>query len=125
MKKAICLLLLLSSCSATQEGWFQYEPVVDLRGVKADKYQHDLHECYGYADKVDVVGEFVRKTGTAILIGGAGGAAIGAISGQAATGAALGAGVGGLIGEDTTSARRRQELIINRCLIGRGYKFLG
>lgn len=124
-KSLIAIALLLTSCSATQPGWFQYQPVVDTQGVNYDRYLADLGQCYAFADQIDVLGDFVLNVGQAALVGAAGGAAIGAIGGSAATGAALGAGIGGLVGEGNIDARRRQELVINRCLIGRGYKFLG
>ncbi len=124
-KTVVILLVALAGCSATQEGPFQYQPIVDMKGVDQAKYDRDMAECYGYADKVDVLGDFVQSVGTAALVGAAGGAAIGAVGGSAGAGAALGGGIGGLVGEGNISARHRQELIINRCLINRGYKFLG
>jgi len=104
-----------------------YQPVVDMQGVDQYKYQQDLAACRQYADQVNPV----EDAGIDALIGAAGGAALGAatgaIVGSPAYGAAAGAAAGGIggAGYGGVKGAERQKAIINKCLIGRGYKVLG
>ncbi len=113
--------LLLAACATT------YTPVVDTKGINAAKYERDLNECRALADQVDLV----EDSGTNALIGAgvgaAGGAALGAISGDAGIGAATGAVLGAFGGGGATAlkVKERQKNIMDNCLKGRGYKVLG
>jgi len=115
------IVLMVTACAST------YQPVVDMQGVDHYKYQRDLAECRGYAEKVSPF----EDAGIGTLLGAAGGAALGAATGAAvgspASGAALGAAAGGIggAGYGGLSAAERQKAIINNCLKGRGYKVLG
>lgn len=114
--------LLLSACASQN-----YQPVIDTKGVKMDKYQNDLAECRRLADQVDVAGDTATDTAIGAVAGAAGGALLGAITGNAGTGAAIGAAAGGIGGAGTGAigSNQRQKNIINNCLKGRGYKVLG
>ncbi len=104
-----------------------YEPIVDMKGVDAARYQADLDECRQYADHVDVGTS--AGTGAAIgaAIGAATGAAVGAITGSPGTGAAVGAAGGGTTGLFGGGLRggEKQRQVIRNCLRGRGYSVLG
>lgn len=118
---SIAGILLVAACAST------YQPVVDMKGVDYYKYQQDLSECRGYAEKVNPL----EDAGIGTLLGAAGGAALGAATGAAvgspATGAAFGAAAGGLggAGYGGLTGADRQKTIINNCLKERGYKVLG
>ena len=112
---------MLSACADT------YQPVIDPKGVDMGNYQNDLLECRQLAQQVDASGNTATDAGIGALGGAALGAVVGAIGGNAGAGAAIG-GVTGLAGGAASggiSNTQRQKMIINRCLIGRGYKVLG
>ncbi|MCA8907524.1 MAG: hypothetical protein KDA49_08240 [Rhodospirillaceae bacterium] len=89
-------------------------------------YQHDLAECQGYADQVNV-GQEAMGTG---LLTAATGAALGAIAGAfgggAGRGAALGASLGGVTGGvgGGVNAYDRRGAVLRQCLANRGYAVL-
>ena len=94
------------------------DPIIDERGVDMVKYQQDLAECRGYAEKVSVT----EGTAKGAAVGAIVGAAAGAISGDAAKGA----GYGGLSGgtQSGLGNKREQERIVQRCISKRGYTVL-
>lgn len=114
-------VLTLSACASS------YDPVVDPKHTNMANYDRDLTECHALADKVDVLKETFIGVGGGGLLGGAGGAALGAMSGNAGQGAAAGAllGAGAIGGTGYQAVYLRQLTIINNCLKGRGYKLLG
>ncbi|MCB9957374.1 MAG: glycine zipper family protein [Rhodospirillaceae bacterium] len=89
-------------------------------------YQHDLAECQGYADQVNV-GQEAMGTG---LLTAATGAALGAIAGAfgggAGHGAAIGASLGGVSGGvgGGVNAYDRRAGVLRQCLANRGYAVL-
>lgn len=111
---SIPALLFLSACAST------YQPVVDMKGVKAEKYQRDLMECRNYAMQVDPANQAIA------------GALIGAALGAALTGsiddsyALSGAGTGAVAGAAAGVGKGAQDqvTIINNCMRGRHYKVL-
>lgn len=115
-------LMLVAACAAET-----YQPVVDLKGSDAGKYQQDLAECRSLASQVDVAGDSATNALIGAGVGAALGAALGAVTGAPAAGAALGAGAGGIgAGAGTgVSKNERQKKIIDNCLSRRGYNVLG
>jgi hypothetical protein len=97
-----------------------------MKGVGSARYEQDLAECRGYAEQVSPAGEAVVGGGLAAALGAAIGAIAGAFGGSAGRGAAMGAGIGGVSGTAAGGAGgvSRQQEVIDRCLIGRGYKVL-
>ena len=109
------IALILSSCAGAN-----YRPIVDNKGVDLNKYEADLKECQAYAQQAMGAGE-------GAAIGGAAGAGLGAILGAIAGASKMrSAGIGGVTGVVAGGAHgeKGQHEVINRCLIGRGYKVL-
>jgi outer membrane lipoprotein SlyB len=99
-----------------------YRPLIDTKGVDLSKYESDLVACQAYARTQSGAGEGAAK-------GAAVGAAVGAVLAGVAgrdydTGAA--ARVGGVTGaaRGAQRANNDQEMVIKRCLQGRGYSVL-
>lgn len=94
------------------------EPIVDTKGVDMSVYEADLAECSAYGDQIQA-GEGVAK-------GAAGGAVVGAAAGAISGDAGKGAGYGGIWGATRSglSADREKQMVVKRCLRGRGYKVL-
>lgn len=111
---SIPVLFLLSACAST------YQPVVDMKGVKAEKYQRDLTECRNYAMQIDPANQAIEGA----LIGAALGAALTASinDSYALTGAGAGAVSGAAAG--VGKGAQDQVTIINNCMKGRHYKVL-
>ena len=111
--------LVIASLAFLAVGCAGYRPIVDMKGVDQAQYERDLSECQQYAEQVNVAGE----TATSGAIGAGVGGAIGAVtSGRVGTGAAVGAIVG--VASGGSHAASGQKQVINRCLIGRGYRVL-
>jgi len=103
-----------------------YEPIVDMKGVDAARYQQDLAECRTYAERVSPAGEAATGGLLGAGIGAALGAIVGAFGGGAGGGAAIGASVGGAGGAASGGLHgvEGQKQVINNCLRGRGYSVL-
>jgi len=112
---------LIAGCATNQMG-ASYRPIIDSRGVDANKFESDLRDCQQYAAQTASAAE-----------GAVAGAAAGALLGAALAAAAgsrysrsqharVGA-VGGLVGA-AAEAETNQRNIIRRCLSGRGYSVL-
>ena len=118
----ILVVVILALCTAACSSG----PIVDMKGVDQERYEHDLAECRQYADQVDVA----RSAGGGALLGAAGGAAVGAvvgaITGSPGTGAAVGGGAGGTSGlfAGGASGANKKERVVRNCLRGRGYSVL-
>jgi hypothetical protein len=113
-KAVIGLLVLggLSGCSAHPE------PIVDTKGVDMSRYETDLEECSAYAEQIHME--------KGVAKGAAGGAVVGAATGAISGNAAEGAGYGGIWGATRSGleADDDKQLVVKRCLRGRGYKVL-
>lgn len=98
------------------------DPIVDMRGVDAEKYGQDLAECEQYARQVNTGGEAAEQAAVGAVVGGA----IGAILGDSHT-AERTAGVGAVSGatRGAERAEHRKERVLHSCLRGRGYRVLG
>ncbi|MEO1595942.1 MAG: glycine zipper family protein [Pseudomonadota bacterium] len=105
-------VFLLAACAAHPD------PIIDERGVNMAQYEKDLAECKSYAENINVA------EGTAK--GGAVGAVVGAAAGAIGGDAGRGAGYGGLAGATRSGLdnKREQEVVVKRCVRGRGYKVL-
>ena len=117
MKKIVVsavLLLNVMGCA--------HEPIVDRKGVDEAAYQSDLVECRALAEAVDTPSAALEGGVVGAAIGGAVGAILGN-SHDAGRGAGLGSIAGG--GKGLTSAERRRQEVLYRCLKGRGYRVLG
>lgn len=119
--KNILILFLISTLLVSCAG-SNYRPIVDTKGVNLEKYETDLAQCQEYAKQS-------LGTGESAAIGAVGGAAVGALLGaitgnkiNARTTGEVGA-VAGAIGAGA-KGEQNQRSIINKCLIGRGYKVL-
>lgn len=104
--------LVLTACASHPD------PIIDQRGVNMAQYEKDLAECKSYAEGISVA------EGTAK--GGAVGAVVGAAAGAIGGDAGRGAGYGGLAGATRSGLdnKREQEVVVKRCIAGRGYKVL-
>jgi hypothetical protein len=116
MKKTMCALLALSLA-----GCASYQPVVDTKGVDMNVYQVDLKECQAYAEQVNVGGQATAGAGAGALMGALLGAAIGG-RGAAGYGAKIGAAEG--VGIGAAHGASSQVQVIQKCMVGRGYKVL-
>jgi outer membrane lipoprotein SlyB len=106
------LFAVLAACAAHPD------PIVDMKGVNPDQLARDWADCEGYSDQV-VVGQGVaRGAGVGGAVGAAGGAIHDDVGRGAATGALIGATRSGL------KADREKQQVFKRCLRGRGYKVL-
>jgi outer membrane lipoprotein SlyB len=97
-----------------------------MKGVNSSRYEDDLDECRLYAEQVSPTREAMVGGGLAAAVGATIGAIAGAFGGSAGTGAATGAAIGGVSGTAAGGAGgvSQQQQVIDRCLIGRGYKVL-
>jgi outer membrane lipoprotein SlyB len=105
-------LMILSACSAYPD------PIIDERGVNMVSYDADREECESYADPISV-GQGAAK-------GAAGGAAVGAATGAISGDIYSGAGYGAIFGATRygNEADREKQMVVKRCLMGRGYRVL-
>lgn len=117
---AALALLVFTGC-ASVEDLTGNNPIVDTQGVNMATYNRDLNECQAYADEVQIAEKAASGAVTGAVVGGVIGAAVGN-SDTAKRGAGVGAVAGGArgIGEGI----RERELVVKRCLIGRGYRVL-
>lgn len=121
MKKLVTMLVvaaMLSACATSQS----YRPVVDMKGVDANRYEVDLKECREYAFHV-------AGPGTGAVVGAVVGALFGAAVSRAAgsqydAGAAarVGAVLGGASGAGSGAVNEMN--VLHQCLRGRGYHVL-
>lgn len=93
-------------------------PIIDKRGVDMSQYTRDLAECYEYANGVSVA----EGTARGAAVGAAIGAAVGSISGNTGEGAGYGAASGGL--RSGLRNKGTKEMVVKRCISGRGYRVL-
>jgi hypothetical protein len=94
------------------------EPIIDTRGVDMAIYEADLAECSEYSKQIE------PEKGVAK--GAAGGAVVGAATGAISGNVGEGAGYGGIWGATRSGldADRDKQMVVKRCLRGRGYKVL-
>ena len=120
----IAIVALLSGCSSISG----YTPVVDTYGDRnAANLQYDMAQCEAIAKQTSSVGSnSLQQGGVGALIGGAGGAALGAIVGNPALGAAAGATVGGIGGaaKGGFESDAQYKRVFNNCLRNRGHAVL-
>lgn len=117
----VILVFFLSACSSNQRAPGQTGVIVDTKGIDMSSYEADLDDCYSYADQVPV-GE---KAATGAVIGAAVGGVIGAVVGDSRTAeraATVGAVSGGVKG--TGRGLSERDLVVKRCMQGRGYRVL-
>lgn len=114
MKKPVLLLLLVAGCAS--------DPIVDRKGLNEVKYRQDLAECRTYAEEVSTAKEAAERGAVGVAVGAVFGSIIGnsSTAGRVAGAGAVSGGTGGAL-----SAEERKELIVFRCLKGRGYRILG
>ena len=100
VKAAVLTSAVIVGGCATYGGW---EPTVDpYNDRNPAMIQQDAEQCKMLARQAGSTGtESLKGAGAGALIGGAGGAALGAITGNPATGAAIGATIGGIGGATT------------------------
>jgi len=121
MKKtiaALAVLAALTGCATAPRG-ATYRPLIDTQHIDAVKYEADLSDCQAYARQV--MGAQDRAIAGAIF-GALLGAAVGRNTGYANQLAGWGA-LGGAA-EGANQGSQSQEIIIGRCLNGRGYSVL-
>jgi len=125
-RRASFFLIVLSTLNvggcATYTGW---EPVVDpATDRNPAMIQQDTAECKMLARQAGSTATEAMKGGVAgALIGGAGGAALGALTGNAGRGAAIGAaagGIGGAAQQGASGDEQYKRAFIN-CMRGRGH----
>lgn len=117
---ALVSMATITSC-ATIEDLTGNNPIVDQRGVNLGQYDQDLVECRLYADEVEIA----QKAGAGAVSGAVVGGVFGAVWGNSDT-AKRGAGVGAVAGtaRGVGEGLRDREMVIKRCLMGRGYRVL-
>lgn len=87
--------------------------------------QQDIAECEQLAKRsANVVGETVKGAGVGALIGAAGGAIVGAFTGNPGTGAGIGAAAGGFGGATYKglSSDQRYKQAFDNCMANRGHR---
>ena len=94
------------------------DPIVDTKGVDAERLAQDWEECEAYTEQIRI-SQGVAK-GSAV--GAAVGAAAGPIHGDTGEGAATAALLGGT--RSGLQADRDKQKVFKRCLRGRGYRVL-
>ena len=118
---SILFAFITASCATTGDGLPSTRVITDTQGVDMQKYNQDLYQCRQYAAQVNVGGDALAG----LIAGAIVGAAIGAAVGNNDT-AERGAGIGAVSGvtEGASGALSEQDVVIKKCLIGRGYKVL-
>ncbi|MDD9960179.1 MAG: glycine zipper family protein [Gammaproteobacteria bacterium] len=108
------------SCTAIED-LTGNNPVIDSQNVNLAQYHRDLAQCQNYAEEVEIA----RKAGISATAGAIIGGVFGAVWGNSDT-AKRGAGIGAVGGtaRGLNEGVREQEIVIKRCLIGRGYRVL-
>ncbi|MDD5275426.1 MAG: glycine zipper family protein [Methylovulum sp.] len=115
--------ILLSAC-ASQTGW---TPTVDsYNDPNAYRINQDMAECKQLASQSSggTVKETAIGAGVGGLVGAAGGAVVGAFTGNPGMGAAIGAAAGGLGGaaKQGFTAEDRYKNAYNSCMSQRGHR---
>jgi uncharacterized protein YcfJ len=113
----VCVSLTLQGCAIAPRG-AAYVPMVDMQGHTDESFRSDLYECQTYANKKASAGQAAIA---GAIFGALLGAALGARGYRNET-AAYGAAAGG--GAMAERANETQEMVIKRCLAGRGYNIL-
>lgn len=115
------VMILTFSCATTNDGLPSTRVITDVKGVDIQQYNQDLYDCRQYAAQIDVGGDAL----SGLIAGAIVGAAIGAAVGNSDT-AERAAGIGAISGvsEGAADALSEQDMVIKKCLIGRGYKVL-
>ena len=136
---ALLAALSVSACALTPKiDIANYAPIIDLEFVDPGAYQHDLSACRMLAQRAQAAYETERKKDvsralTASLLGAVAGAVIGeALDDQgdegaiigALEGAAVGSAIGGNVDYSSTIAKFGPTMIVDRCMIQRGYSVL-
>lgn len=118
MNKLFASALVLAFLAGCATRGANYIPLADLKYKDQTRYYQDVNECQQYARQSADPGE------TAVA-----GAVVGALIGAAIAprghrnrAAAYGAGIGAISGG--AQASETQEVIVKRCLAGRGYNVL-
>lgn len=103
-----------------------FEPVIDMQGVNHAAYETDLSACRQYAVREDPANKAMREAFAGAIAGALVGAAVGSAFGHMGTGAGAGAAYGavGGAGHGAVTGMRAQQIIVSRCMSGRGYKVL-
>ncbi|PCJ28504.1 MAG: glycine zipper family protein [SAR86 cluster bacterium] len=114
------LFLTLYNCASIEE-LTGNRPIIDTQGINISQYNSDLLQCQAYADEV----QLTQKATSGAISGAAVGAVFGAVLGNSNT-AKRGAGVGAVGGgaKGVSEGFRERDLVIKRCLSGRGYRVL-
>lgn len=124
-------LLLLAGCSAQRPVLYPNE---QYKAVGQEKAQQDIDDCIKLAEESGAQGDagakLAARTGSSIVVGGATGAVVGAISGSAGRGSLIGAAAGGTASlvSGLFQANRPDPLVmrfVEQCLFERGYQVLG
>jgi outer membrane lipoprotein SlyB len=114
LKSLSCVLAvaMLAGCATSGAN---YVPVVDTGGVDLNRYSADLGQCQQFAlQRANAAqGAMAGAIAGALLMGALGGHSRGIQQGAIIGGVSAGAG-----------ANETQEVIIKRCLAGRGYNVL-
>lgn len=120
----IAAITLIAGCAQTSG----YRPVVDPYSDSRSSFlQQDIGQCEQLAKDNSSVGRGIATDGiTGALLGGAGGAAIGALMGNPATGAALGGTIGGLGGaaKGGFQSDETYKRVFRNCMRNRGHNVL-
>ena len=124
--KSMALIVGLTGGLAACAG-ADFKPVVDMTGHTQAEYDQDLAMCQNQARSVRNNDDLAEDAGLGAVAGAAGGAVLGAITGNAGAGAGIGAltglvGAGGAKEEQTEN--REQRIVIN-CMRARGFNVLG
>ena len=104
-----------------------YRNLNGTRGFLNRAYDRDLAACQQVARAARNSNAETENAGIGAAAGGAGGALLGAIGGNALLGAGVGAlaGLAGTAGYAETQTETREERIVRNCVRVRGYTILG
>jgi len=116
----LVLMTVITGCANVEE-LTGNSPIIDTQGVNLAQYDNDLLDCQDYADEVEIAQKAAAGAASGAIIGAVFGAVVGNSS-TAQRGAGIGAVGGGARG--VGEGLREREVVIKRCLIGRGYRVL-
>lgn len=136
MSRSILLIMTLfamlsAGCAAKKPVLYPNEM---YRAVGTEKAHEDIDTCLKLAEEANTQGrlaeEVAVKTGKSVLVGGATGAVVGAITGSALQGGLIGAAASGTVALVSSALKDPEDSPIFRnfvelCLYEKGYQVLG
>ena len=117
----LTMVLFLSACASGYRYGAPEKVIIDTLGVDLAQYQVDLADCEQYAAQINVANRTVEGAVGGAVVGGVLGAVVGN-SDTAERSAGAGAVLGGV--KSNKRSRHKQDMVVRKCLKGRGYRVL-